>query len=128
MTGVLNAMVSTHSIERRTVTLGVTGSTVGYDVTIGSINSTTLRTVTIVTLRSGTTYDIWLDLEGTTSQSYLKRIRIQDGAGTLQTLESSAATFETPTGTQGRWVWGDGSPRFWNTTDSGEVKTVEFVF
>jgi hypothetical protein len=128
MTGVLNALVGTASIERRTVTLGVTGSTVGYDVTIGSINSTTLRTVTIVTLRSGTTYDVWIDLEGTTSQSYFKRIRIQDGSGTLQTLESSAATFSNPTGTQSRWVWGDGSPRFWDTTDSGETKTVQFFF
>jgi hypothetical protein len=128
MTGVLNAMVSFASVERRTVTIGVSGSNAGYDGSIGSISSTTLRTVTIVTLRSANTYDIWLDLEGTTSQAYIKRIRIQDGAGAVQTLESSAATFSNPTGTQSRWIWGDGSPRFWDTTDSGETKTVEFVF
>ena len=128
MTGVLNALVGASSIERRTFTLGVSGTDVGFDGSIGSMSSTTLRTLTIVTLRSGASYDLWLDLEGTALQSYLKRIRIQDGSGALQTLESSAATFSNPTGTQSRWIWGDGSPRFWATTDSGELKTVEFVF
>jgi hypothetical protein len=126
MTGVLNAMVGTASIERLSITIEELGpGTNDYGDSI------------VASLRGNTLFFIRFDddsnvlllqiASGGPAQSFFKRMRVEDATpGVFQEFTSASATYTLIGGTNGQWEWSTAT--LWSAADIGEVKRIEVYF
>lgn len=127
MTGMLNAAIAGVAASNVAVTVGSGSGNHGYEGTIpiGSRTPTSVLGQTITVIAStDTSRDLTFRLGGTLSQSLFRYLLVRDGTGAFRKYNSADATFSTGAGQSG-WSWGDGSNKVWNSTDAGEVHTVQ---
>jgi hypothetical protein len=129
MSGIQQALIMHGSTYR--VTIGVSFSIAGYSnissgMAFGSIEPSTgtFRGISIHRIDSVSNADFFVWLDGAAPQDYFKGVIVEDGGGVLRTYLSADAGYTG--GAEPAWTWGTGSNRTWNTTDSGEVKSVSF--
>jgi hypothetical protein len=127
MSGIQQALIMNGSTYR--VTIGVSSNIAGYSTvlsTFGSIQpaSGKLKGISFHRIAVSSLDDLFIWLNGAAAQNYFKGVTIEDGDGVLRTYLSADATYAG--GAEPSWTWGTGSNRTWNTTDSGEVKSVSF--
>lgn len=127
MSGVVSAVVGTVSkpVYTFNVVNGSFFSPTGYIPALGSelsVGPTTYGGVDIVDLVSRSDRDFMVQLDATLAQTFFAGVVVEAGDGTRRVYLSSAATFSAGANTV--WYWGDGSNRAYETTDSGETRSV----
>jgi hypothetical protein len=128
MSGVQQTMLAHGAIYR--VTIGVSGLIAGWnDGTTGSAfgsiqPAAILKAIPMYRIAVSNADDLFIWLNGAVAQDFFKGVLIEDGGGSLRTYLSADAVYTG--GAAPTWTWGTGSNRTWNTTDSGEVRTVSF--
>lgn len=129
MSGVQQALIM-HGATYR-VTIGVSSNIAGYSnissgLAFGSIQPSTgtFRGISVQRIAVSSGDDLFIWFNGAAAQSYFKGVTVEDGNGVLRTYLSADAAYIG--GAEPIWTWGTGSNRTWNTTDSGEVRSVSF--
>jgi hypothetical protein len=100
-----------------------TGYIPGFGSTM-SVGPDTYRGVTIGNLESRSDRDFQVQLDEELGQTFFAGVVVEDGTGTRRVYLSEDATFSA--GGSTIWYWGDGSDRAYETTDSGETRSVTF--
>lgn len=128
MSGALAAMLGGGSPDIVVVTLGASSPSAGFSTGLyGSLTPAGPFAVSIDQIKSNDGADFSLLLfGGANPQALFRYLLVSKGDGTFRQYTSASATYSTPGGIRTSWLWGDGSSRVWETTDSGEVHSVSF--
>lgn len=123
MTGVLN-MALAPSIGRVTITLATLGANqYGEASSAIAMRGATLFYIDYLSAVP----QVRLQLQPVLSQSFFRRLKVEDGvAGTFQTFTSASATYSEIGGTTSQWIWTPAT--LWAAGDVGETKKIIFEF
>lgn len=132
MSGAISACLSATSTYLVVGVADIGGGVYGYQSSGGTINGLTiaqdppLRTVIITVCQAidGGAFPFTFTVLGVVTQSFFKRLLVQETDGTRTVLLASDATFTTPGGTHTQWEW-TGSPALWTAAGT---RTVEVQF
>jgi hypothetical protein len=131
VSGFLGLLAASVNSSRHTVTVGVSGVTVGYSGSAGSLTPTSYRSEAIQTIASdSTTYDFRVSIDKSSDgQSAFRYLLVENGSGTIVKYNSSDASYVTVAGGSiSQWTFGDGSSPVWSSGDSAEDHVVVFYY